>query len=210
MPKRKGYIIEKIADLDNLRIADKNAQAGKVKKNRYIRRHNERAEADLQELRRMILELDFPDPDYSEIELENDSGKKRTLERQHYFPWRIFHHAVMQVVGPDMYKMLISDTFSCVPTKGLHYGVKRLKMFLRRYPEYKYFWKADYKKYYQSIPHSVAMMPFRRKFKDKRFLKLMEIAIFNYDSGQEIIDILNEEERKKRCTNRRISKSGHC
>ena len=158
----------------------------------------------------MILELDFPDPDYSEIELENDSGKKRTLERQHYFPWRIFHHAVMQVVGPDMYKMLISDTFSCVPTKGLHYGVKRLKMFLRRYPEYKYFWKADYKKYYQSIPHSVAMMPFRRKFKDKRFLKLMEIAIFNYDSGQEIIDILNEEERKKRCTNRRISKSGHC
>ena len=55
MPKRKGYIIEKIADLDNLRIADKNAQAGKVKKNRYIRRHNDRAEADLQELRRMIL-----------------------------------------------------------------------------------------------------------------------------------------------------------
>ena len=209
MPKRKGYIIEQIADLDNLRIADKNAQAGKVKKNRHIRRHNERAEADLQKLRRMILELDFPDPEYSEMELANDSGKRRTIERQNYFPSRIFHHAVMQVVGPDLYKMLIADTFACIPGKGLHYGVKRLRMFLRRYPEYKYFWKADYKKFYQSIPHEIAMRPFQRKFKDKRFLKLMEIAIFNYDSGQEIIDILNAEERKKRCTNRRLSKSAY-
>lgn len=207
MPKRRGYIIEQIADMENLKAADKEAQAGKVKKNRHIRRHNLHAEKDLLELQRMILTLDFPEPRYREMELLNDSGKRRVIEKQDYHPWRILHHAIMRVIGDDMYKSLIADTFACITGKGLHYGVKRLKMMLRRYPEYTWYWKTDYKKYYQSIPHEVAMQAFRRKFKDKRFLKLMEVAIFNYDSGQEIIDILNEEHRKKGCTNRRISQS---
>lgn len=208
MPKRIGHVFEKIADMDNLRMADKEAQAGKIKKNRHIRRHNLHAEADLLELRRMILELDFPDPGYMDMELLNDSGKDRHIAKQRYFPWRILHHAIMRVIDEALYKSLIYDTFACIRGKGLHFGVKRLKMFLRRYPEYRYFWKADYKKYYQSIPHEAAMLPFRRKFKDERFLKLMEVAIFNYDSGQTIIDILNEEElqRRKRSAHRRVPK----
>lgn len=207
MPKRKGYLIEKIADMDNLRAADKEAQAGKVKKNRHIRRHNLHVDEDLQRLQKMILTLDFPEAVYRDMDLHNDSGKDRKIAKQNYYPWRIFHHAVMRVIGKDLYRSLIADTFACVPGKGLHYGVKRLKMMLRRYPEYKWFWKVDYKKYYQSIPHEVAMQAFRRKFKDKRFLALMELAIFNYDSGQEIIDILNAEQRKKaRCAHRSLSK----
>lgn len=215
MPKRKGYIIEQIADMDNLRAADKEAQAGKVSKNRHIRRHNLHAEKDLKELRTMILTLNFPEPNYRGMMVHNDSGKDREISKQTYHPWRILHHAILRVIGEDLYKSLIYDTFACITGKGLHFGVKRLKMMLRRYPEYKYFWKTDYKKYYQSIPHDVAMQAFRRKFKDKRFLDLMEVAIFNYDSGQEIIDLLNEEQRKKeRNAHRRISKPAdrkfHC
>ncbi len=211
MPKRIGHIYEQIVDMDNLRAADKEAQAGKVKKNRHIRRHNLHAEQDLQDIQQMMLTFDFPDPDYEDMEVHNDNGKDRKIARQKYVPWRIVHHAIMRIVGPTLYKNLIADTFACVPGKGIHYGVKRLKMFLRRYPEYKFFWKADYKKYYQSIPHDVAMQVFRRKFKDERFLKLMEIAIFNYDSGQVIIDMLEDEQRKRSAWNahRRVSKPDH-
>lgn len=211
MPKRIGHIYEKIVDMDNLRAADKEAQAGKVKKNRHIRRHNLRAEEDLQDLQQMMLTFSFPDPGYEDMDVHNDSGKDRKIARQKYFPWRIIHHAIMRVVGPDIYLNLIADTFSCVPGKGIHYGVKRLKMMLRRYPEYRFFWKADYKKYYQSIPHDVAMSAFRRKFKDEKFLKLMEIAIFNYDSGQVILDMLEDEQNKrsKRYAHRRLSQSDH-
>lgn len=210
MPKRKGHIFEQIADMDNLRAADKEAQDGKVKKNRWIRRHNLRADEDLKLLQTMILTMTFPDPDYRDMEIKADSGKMRIISRQKYFPWRILHHAIMRVVGPDIYKSLIYDTFSCVPGKGLHFGVKRFKMMLRRYPEYKYFWKTDYKKYYQSIPHEIAMQAFRRKFKDEKFLKLLEVAIFNYDSGQIIRDILNDEQLKKeRCAHRRLSKPAY-
>ncbi len=211
MPKRIGHIYEKIVDMDNLRAADKEAQAGKVNKNRYIRRHNLRAEQDLQEIQQMMLTFSFPDPGYEDMDIHNDSGKDRVISRQKYHPWRIIHHAIMRVVGPDMYKNLIADTFACVPGKGIHYGVRRLKMMLRRYPEYKYFWKADYKKYYQSIPHEVCMASFRRKFKDERFLRLMELAIFNYDSGQVILDMLEDEQEKRmeRDAHRRVSKPDH-
>lgn len=205
MVRRKGYIIEQIADMDNLRAADQAAQAGKIKKNRYIRRHNERAEEELLELRRMILELDFPPVQYSMMVIQNDCGKSREIARQNYFPWRILHHAIMRVIGPDVYRNLINDTFACIPGKGLHFGVKRLKMFLRRYPEYTWYFKSDFKKYYQSIPHEVAMAAIRRRFKDERFLQLCEMTLFSYDSGPEVSQQLeNERERKARYSHRRV------
>lgn len=208
MPKRVGYLIEKIADMDNLRAADKAAQAGKVKKNRHIRRHNLHAEEDLLELRRMILTMNFPEPEYTPLIVENDNGKRRRIDKQKYHPWRILHLAILNVIGPDIYKSLIADSFACVKGKGLHYGVKRLKMMLRRYPEYRWFWKTDIKKYYQSIPHDTILDELNRKFKDKQFIRLMEVAILTYDSGQEIIDLLDAEKRQKaRNPHRRVSES---
>lgn len=197
MVRRKGHILEQIASMENLEAADRDAQAGKVKKNRNIRRHNLHQREDLEALQRMILTLDFPPPDYKEMEVHNDCGKTRIIDKQKYFPWRILHHAIMRVIGPDVYKGLIQDCFACVPGRGLHYGVKRLKMMLRRYPEYRWYWKTDYKKYYQSIPHGTILDALRRKYKDERFIQLIEIAILNYDTKQDIIDELDAEREKK-------------
>jgi hypothetical protein len=197
MVKRRGYLLEKIADMDNLRLADKKAQAGKVEKNRHIRRHNLHAEEDLLALREMILNLNFPDPDYRCLMISDRHGKVREIRTQKYYPWRILHHAIMNVIGQDIYHRLISDSFACVPGKGLHYGVRRLKMMLRRYPEYEWFWKADCKKYYQSIQHEKLLEILRRKFKDEKFIRLIEIAILNYDSEDEVQEALDDEMQKR-------------
>ena len=205
MPKRKGYIIEQIADIDNLRAADKMAQAGgKAKRNRFIRRHNARAEEDLKELQRMILEEDWPEVTYSKLIVHNDNGKDRDIARQNFFPWKILQHAIIRVIGLDIYRNIIADSFACVPGKGLHYGVKRLKKMLRKNPEYKFFWKADYKKYYQSIPHDVLKTNLERKFKDRRFIRLMEITILSYTPEQDVLDSLEYERNRteKRFANR--------
>lgn len=201
-PKRVGYILERIAEINNLREADREAQDGKVKKNRFIRRHNLHPEEDLRALQLMILTLDFPAPDYSVMKVRSDAGKVRDIVKQKYFPWRILHHAIMRVIGEDIYKSLIYDTSACIKGKGLHFGVRRMKSFLRRYPECKWFVKTDFKKFYQSILHELIVAALRRKFKDERFIKLIEIAVLSYDSGTELIDVLeNEVERKKRCSN---------
>lgn len=208
MPKRKGFLIEQIADMSNLREADKEAQDGKVRKNRFIRRHNEHPEDDLKALREMILTMNFPKPDYSTMFIVSDAGKRRDIVKQKYFPWRILHHAIMRVIGEDLHKSLIIDTSACIKGKGLHFGVKRMKLFLRRYPEYKWFVKTDFKKFYQSIPHEVILNALRRKFKDEKLIRLIDISIFSYDSGEELIKTLEDEELwKERCAYWSVHKS---
>ncbi|WP_298072217.1 reverse transcriptase [uncultured Bacteroides sp.] len=209
-PKRAGYILERMAEMDNLRAADKEAQDGKVRKNRFIRRHNLHPEADLRALQLMILTLDFPAPDYSVMSLRSDAGKVRDIVKQKYFPWRILHHAIMRVIGEDLYKSLIYDTSACIKGKGLHFGVRRMKRFLRRYSEYTWFVKTDFKKFYQSIPHELVLASLRKKFKDERFIRLIEVAVLSYDSGTEVIKILeNEVERKKRSSHWSVYQPAH-
>lgn len=196
MAKRKGYILEKIADMDNLKQADRDAQTGKV--NRQIVRHNLKAEENLIKLREMILNLDFPPPKYTKMTIISDAGKKRDIIKQTYFPWRILHHAIFRVIGDDMNKSLINDTCACIKGKGLHFGLQRMKMFMRRYSEYKWFVKTDIRKYYQSIPHETIIKGLRRKYKDEKFIELIKIALLSYDSGHDIIEYLKNDEEKKR------------
>ena len=202
--KRKRYILEQIADLENLRQADREAQLGK--NNRSIRWHNKKAEKNLLKLQHMILNLDFPDPNYQTMIIESDGGKVRNIVKQNYFPWRILHHAIMRVLEPDFTKGYIHDTSACIKGRGTHYGVKRMKMFLRRYTEYKWFVKTDFKKFYESIPHELILNSLRRKYKDEKFIKLIEVAILSYESSEEIKDSLRDE-KKKRNANRLLHES---
>lgn len=210
-PKREGHIIERIANFDNLLLADDAAQKGKAKRkikrngkviyvpNRHIRRHNRRKIFELRELQMMILTLELPPCEFSSEEIKTDAGKVRLIIKQHFYPWRILHHAILRVIEPRVYSSLIPGTFACIKGKGLHYGVKLLKKELRRHPEWKWFWKTDFKKFYQSIPHELIEEELSSLFKDKQFIALMRIVLFSYDSGDDIIQLLNDEsERTKR------------
>ncbi len=210
-PKREGHIIERIASFDNLLAADDDAQRGKRNRrvvrngkvihvpNRYIRRHNRRKEKELRELQMMILTLEFPSWEFSSQEIKTDAGKVRMIIKQHFFPWRILHHAILRVIEPKVNASLIPGAFACIKGRGLHYGVRMLKKMLRRHKEWKWFWKTDFKKFYQSIPHELIEEELSSLFKDKHFIALMRIALFNYESGDEIIKLLNDEsERTKR------------
>lgn len=195
--KRYGYILEQIADMENLREADKTAQAGKVKKNRNIRRHNLRAEENLQKLRHMILTFDFPESKYVTMTIRG-AHKERTIAKRSYYPWRILDHAIMRVIGSTLHKTLIEDSFSCVKGKGLHFGVKRMKRMLKENRRSDWFCKTDLKKFYESIPHDLVISMLRRKFKDERFIALIEKVVLSYESNVEA-ELQDEENKKRRC-----------
>lgn len=204
-PKREGFIMERIASIDNLRVADRKAQERKSKRtviingqevkipNKYILRHNKNAESELRALQMMILTLNFPPHNYRSEFLKTDAGKIRELIKQNYYPWRILQHAIMLVVSPKIFASLITDTFACIKGKGLHFGVKRVKRTMRRHPELKWFWKTDFKKYYQSLPHELVRGSLMRLFKDKAFIRLIDIVILAYDSGDEVKKELEDE-----------------
>lgn len=202
--RRKGYILEQIADIDNLRYADILAQSGKD--NRGIRRHNLKSEENLLKLQRMILDLDFPEARYKTVKFKSDGGKIRNIVVQTYFPWRILHHAIMLVIEPDFEKGYIYDISACIKGRGTHYGVKQVHRFLRRYPTNKWYVQTDYKKFYESISHDVVLSALRRRYKDEKFIKLFEIAILTYECSSEIAKDL-ENEKQKRNANRLLHES---
>lgn len=197
-PKREGYLIERLALMDNLWEADADAQLNKTKTNRSIRRHNQRRIQDLRALQLMILTNEFPPARYTPMWRKTDAGKTREIAKQSYHPWRILHHDIMIVTGGTLNASLINDTFACIKGKGLHFGVKRVKKFMRLNPECRWFWKTDFKKYYQSIPHDIIRAGLEKKFKDPAFIELVETALFSYECTEEIHQALEDERQKKK------------
>lgn len=209
-PRREGHVMERLASMETLREADRQAQKGKRSRrvhirgkmvtipNRHIHRHNEHAEDDLRRLQRMILTLNFPPVVYRHEPIKTDAGKVRDLAKQDFFPWRILQTAVKIVTDGRIVAGLIDDTCACIKGRGIHYGAMRLKSRLRRHPELKWFWKTDFKKYYQSIPHHVIMEAYARLYKDRTFLRLLELAILCYESSEEVERELNDEEQRNK------------
>lgn len=208
MVKRKGYILQKVADMDNLRTAARAAQISKNPRNASIMMFNSDPEFHLQLLRWMILTQTFPPLQFRRKTLHNDYGKIRQLCYEDYYPWNILQYAIMQVVGKDIFSGLIYDSFSCVPGKGTHWGVKRLKMFLRRYPECRWRVQCDSRKYYFAIPHQTIMQELSRRYKDKAFLSMMDKYVLKFESGPEYLELLKDEIDKlqKRSEHRRVHK----
>lgn len=212
MTKKIGHLFEKVYDEENLKAAIKNSQRGnKAKKSWQIRDFNRMYEADqegtIREMKRMIMELDFPKHHSRIIKRKTDSGKVRQLDDEDYHPWKWLGHAIMQVMQQVVNRSLIMDTCCCIPKRGNIHCVRRMKMYLRRYPEYTWFAKGDCRKYYQLISPEYMDRVLHHKFKDERFIKLFQICCMDYWCGEEIEkEGENERAKKERCANWRVSK----
>ena len=198
MTKKKGFILERIADDGNLRLAIKNSQrGGKAKRRSDIRAVNADIDATVERLRAMILNLDFPEHRSRVVNRKADSGKMRRLDDEDYMPWKIMSHAIMQVIEPVINGKMIADTSSCIKGRGNLYGGRRMKRLLRRYPDHTWTAKSDCKKYYQGLDHGYMLRVLRHHFKDERFIRLMEICVLDYYCG-EVIEKEIEDEREKK------------
>lgn len=175
--KRIGNIFNRIVDFNNLVLADKKARLNKSK--RYgIAKFDKHSHENLLKLQRIFIEGTYKTS-------EADRGhKEREIYRLPYFPDRIAHHAIMNVIEPYLVKRFTSDTYSCIKGRGIHLAVKRLKHVLKTDPKNtKYCLKLDVKKFFPSVNQKIMMDLFSRVFKDKRFLNLISEIIYSTDKG---------------------------
>lgn len=56
------------------------------------------------------------------------------LYRLPYYPDRIAHHAIMNVVKDIWTKSFIHNTYSCIEGRGIHLCASNIKRDLRKYP----------------------------------------------------------------------------
>ena len=208
--KRYGNLYEKIYDIDNIFLALNNARKGKSDY-REVKQVDRNHEFYAYKIHKLLKKKLFNNSKYK-VFTKKDSGKIRTIYKLPYFPDRIIHHCIMQIVEPIWTKTFISNTFACIKGRGIHKGVEKLKEALRNKEETKYCLKCDVKKFYPSVDHDVLKQIIRKKIKDPDLLWLLDeiiesapgIPIGNYLSQHfgnlylsEIDHVMKEEDKCK-------------
>lgn len=177
--KRIGNLYDKICTFENLYEADEKARKGKM--HTYgVKVHDKNRTENLLKLRDELLTGTFKTSPYSTFIIYEP--KEREIFRLPYYPDRIVHHAVMNILEPIWVSTFTADTYSCIKERGIHAAAKKVRRILREDPEgTTYCLKIDVKKFYPSIDHDTLKRILRRKLKDARLLKLLDEIV---DSAQ--------------------------
>jgi len=184
--KRIGYLYEKIYDMDNLILAEANARRHKKRKGRLpygIRRFDKNSTRNLEELQQQLISGTFEPSVFQSMQVKADHGKIRDISKVPYFPDRILHHAVMNIINPYIEKKMIYDSYACVVGKGTMFGVRRIKEALKDRKGTEWFLKIDIVKFYPTIDQDLTMQMLRKTFKDERLLNLIEKIIRSAPQG---------------------------
>lgn len=176
--KRINNIYNKICSIENLQLADMKARKGKA--DQYgIKQHDKNRDADIAALHEMLISKTYITSPYTTFTIFEP--KERVIFRLPYFPDRITHHAVMNVLEPVFTAMFTADTYSCIKKKGIHGAARAVKKALKDVPGTKYCLKLDIKKFYPSVDHEILKQLLRRKFKDADLLWLLDGIIDSAD-----------------------------
>ena len=106
--KRYNNLYGSIIDKDNIRLAHKNARKGKTSYTE-VREVDDNVEKYVDILYSM-LSLGTYSPSRYTMFRKNDKGKIREIYKLPYFPDRIVHHAILQVLEPIWKKVLVKQT----------------------------------------------------------------------------------------------------
>lgn len=173
--KRVGNIFDKISSIDNLRLADEKARKGKLKSYGVLK-HDRKREQNILQLHKQLTSGTFKTSGYSVFKIYEP--KEREIHRLPYYPDRIVHHAIMNILEPIWVSVFTEDTYSCIKGKGIHAAANKMRRILKAdREETRYCLKLDIKKYYPSINHEILKNIIRRKIKDKRLLALLDEII---------------------------------
>lgn len=176
--KRKNNLFKQIISIDNLELADINARKGKLNQP-CIKKHDEHKEENILYLNYQLCNKLYTTSEYTTFTILDP--KERLVYRLPYYPDRIVHHAIMNVLEPIFVSTFTNDTYSCIKYRGIHSASEKLKKVLRNFKETTYCLKIDIKKFYPSVNHDILKNLLRRKFKDKDLLWLLYDIIDSAD-----------------------------
>lgn len=172
--KRKNNLYDRICTIENIQLADAIARKGKSKQPGVIE-HDRNQEENLQKLHEILKNKTFKTSCYTTFTIFEP--KERLIFRLPFFPDRIAHHAVMNILEPIFTSTFTADTYSCIKNRGIHAAAKAVKEALKDSSGTQYCLKLDIKKFYPNVDHDVLKQLLRRKFKDKDLLWLLDEII---------------------------------
>lgn len=165
--------------------AHNNARRGKTFYSEVIEVDND-LEHHLYQLQHWLINKTYKTSEYT-IFNKVCGEKEREIYKLPYYPDRIVHWAIIQIVEPIFLNRLNGCTHSAIPKRGIHSAFRQLDSYLTSDVEgTKYCLKLDVKKFYPSIRHDLLKKMYRTMFKDKDLLWLLDEII---DSGGDGVGI---------------------
>lgn len=190
--KRIGNLYEKIYDIENLRLAHKQARRGKSFYTE-VKLIDENEDEYLYRLQDILIHKTYHTSKYEVF--EKKEGKKiRKIYKLPYFPDRICQWAIIQVIEPYLMRTLTDDTYSALPGRGVERARRKMVRALKTDPE-NTVWclKIDISKYYPNVNIEKLKLKYRRLFKDNDLLWLLdEILDSNPDTGVPIGNYISQ------------------
>lgn len=173
--KRFGNLFDKITDIENIRMAERKARRGK-ENNVGVKAFDKDAENNLLKLQKALKEGTFRTSNYFIFSIFEP--KERIIYRLPYYPDRIVHHAIMNVLEPIFIRNFTRDTYQCIKGRGIHACAKQVKKALKYdFEGTQYALQIDIVKFYPSIVHSDLKRMLRRIIKDARVIALLDEII---------------------------------
>lgn len=186
--KRFNNLYHKIYDINNLKLADKRARKGKLKK-KDVQSHILNENDNLIDLHHLLLNKEYTTSKYEVYTIFD--GKEREIYKLPYYPDRICHHAVMNILEPIFVSLFTKDTYSSIKKRGIYKAFENIKKSLKDIEETQYCLKLDIKKFYPNVNHDILKSILRKKFKDKDLLWLLD-NIIDSTSGIPIGNYLSQ------------------
>ena len=172
--KRLNNLYVRISSLENLKAAELKARKGKTKQPGVVE-FDKNSEANLLKLHEMLTNKTYRTSEY--ITFKIYEPKERLVYRLPYFPDRITHHAIMNVLEEIFVSIFTADTYSCIKDKGIHGASRSLINALKDTTGTKYCLKLDIKKFYPNVNHEILKLLIRKKIKDVDLLWLLDEII---------------------------------
>lgn len=168
--KKIGNLYDKIISLDNLKLAETKARKGKIKQSGVIL-FDKDPESNLVNLHQILLNNEYKTSNYHIFKLYD--GKERVIYRLPYYPDRIVHHSIMNILKPIFVSCFTKDTYSCIKGRGIHKALNNLNIALKDNNYNKYCLKLDIKKFYPNVNHTILKQLLSKKFKDVKLLNIL-------------------------------------
>lgn len=178
--KRYGFLYKDIISLENLSIAFDKATKGKKRRD-YIQSAIQNKDILLEQLHLTLLNHTYTTSQYS-IKTVHEP-KERIIYVLPFFPDRIVHHAIMNIIEPILDKKMIADTYACRKGKGQTKASDKCQQYVCKY---QYVLQLDVKKFYPSIPHNNLKHQLRFIFKDNELLWLLDNIIDSIDGERNV------------------------
>jgi len=176
--KRIGYIYEKIYDIENIKVAIKNAS--KKKRNQIrVQKIINNDDFYAKEISKSLKNMTFKTSEYVINRIKDGANKKeRIIYKPKFYPDQIVHWALMQQIQPIIMKGMYEYSCGSIPGRGTSYGQKHLRNWLDKdHKNTKYCLKMDVKKFYPSVDNETLKNKFRNKIKDEKCLWLINKII---------------------------------